>query len=112
MRQEPFFANGLPVESVQELASLLEDLPKRSLALTGEGEDAQRDNDTRAGWAARALIAYAKHLNEASLAEELETVVGDLLGDLRHLCDALQVDWDIVANRSELYYLAEIAGTL
>lgn len=84
-----YTAQPMEVSDVAELARLFEGRHKESLAATHEGVDIQRDNNIRAGWAARALIAYASHLGGQSLVDELETVTGDLLGDLLHLFDAL-----------------------
>jgi hypothetical protein len=107
-----FHATRLPVNTAQELSDLLADQPKQSLALTGEGQDPQRDNDIRAGWAARALVAYATYLGKGSLSEEVETAATDLLTDLRHLFDALGLDWEATAVRTEDHYRAEIFGEL
>ena len=107
-----FHAKRLPVSTPQELSDLFVDQSRQSLALTGEGKDPQRDNDIRAGWAARALIAYATHLGKDSLGEEVETVTTDLLSDLRHLFDALGVDWEATVVRTEDHYRAEIFGEL
>lgn len=76
------------------------------------GEDPQRDNDIRAARAARALTAYANHVGKGSLGGEVETAIADLLGDLRHMCDALDVDWDGAAARAESYHHHEVLGEL
>lgn len=78
----------------------------------GEGADPQRDNDIRAGWAARALVAYAQHLGKASLSEEVETAATDLMWDLRHLFDVLGVDWEAAVSSSDGHYRGEIFGQL
>lgn len=44
--------------------------------------------------------------------EDLKTGITDLLGDLRHLTDALGSDWDEVLDRSAVDYDAEVAGEL
>jgi hypothetical protein len=88
-----YHANRLPVTTAQELAELIAEQPRRS-TLKSDGLDPQRDNDIRAGWAAWALVAYAQHLGNASLTEEVETAAADLLSDLRHLFDALGMDWE------------------
>lgn len=71
-----------------------------------------QDGGIRAGWAARALIGYVQHLDDGSLTGELESVVSDLLADLRHLCDALNLDWDEMDVRARRNYVAEIIGDL
>jgi hypothetical protein len=67
------------------------------------------DNDVRA---ARALIAYSSHLGKERLVEGLGTVVSDLLGDLRHLFDALDVDWEATAESALEHYRGEIVDDL
>ncbi len=106
-----YHANRLPVTTAQELAELIAEQPRRS-TLKSEGLDPQRDNDIRAGWAARALVAYAQHLGNASLTEEVETAAADLLSDLRHLFDALGIDWEAAVSSSDDHYRGEIFGQL
>jgi hypothetical protein len=105
-----YHANRLPVATAQELADLIGEQPKQTL--TGDGTDPQRDNDIRAGWAARALVAYAQHLGGGSLTEEVETAATDLLSDLRHLFDAFGIDWEAAVSSSDDYYRGEIFGQL
>lgn len=68
------------------------------------------DNNARASIGARTVAAYAEIGGGDE--SEAETMVADLLGDLRHLCDAINVDFDVVLNRSEVFYNAEINGEL
>ena len=106
-----YYASRLPVETAQELANLISDQPRRSL-LAVDGARMREENDIRAGWAARALVAYAQHLGGASLSEEIEVAASDLLGDLRHLFDALGVEGDAAVASSDGHYRAEIFGEL
>ena len=106
-----YHANRLAVTTAQELAELIV-ISRAGRRLTGEGTDPQRDNDIRAGWAARALVAYAQHLGNASLTEEVETAATDLLSDLRHLFDALGIDWEAAVSSSDDHYRGEIFGQL
>lgn len=108
----PYCARLLQAACVEELAALFDGQPKRSLAITDEGVDIQRDNDIRAGWAARAVIAYGKHLGSGELTEDLTTVIGDLIGDLLHLLDAVEVEWDDVRERAERFHGQEVTGDL
>lgn len=80
----------------------------RQSTLPQEGIDPQRDNNIRAGWAARALVAYAQHLGNASLTEEVQTAATDLLSDLRHLFDALGIDWEAAVSASDEHYRGDI----
>ena len=105
-----YHGNRLAVTTAQELAELVREQPRQS-TLTREGTDPQRDNDIRAGWAARALVAYAQHLGNASLTEEAETAATDLLSDLRHMFDALGIDREEVSS-SDGHYRGEIFGEL
>ncbi|MEY8018775.1 hypothetical protein [Mycobacterium servetii] len=105
-----YTAQRMEASDVAELARLFEGRPKESLASTHEGVELQRDNNIRAGWAARALIAYASHLGGQSLVDELETVTGDLLGDLLHLFDALGLDWEEIRERGERFHREEVFG--
>lgn len=107
-----YHASSLPVATVQELADLIAELPRRSLVDGDEVDDLRGRNDIRAGWAARALVAYAQHLGGASLTEEVEVAAGDLMGDLRHLFDALGIDWDAAVAVADGDYRDEIFGEL
>lgn len=73
-----------------------------------EGDEA-RDNGTRAGHAAAALIAYARRTGLIH-DEEPETAIGDLLGDLRHLCDALGLDFADLSDKGHRHYAEELHG--
>lgn len=102
-------AQRIPVASAAELSEWIADQPKRT-ALSSNDVDHQLDNNIRAGWGARALVAYAEHLGGKNLTEEVETAASDLLSDLRHLLDALGVDWQAALSAAEGYYRAEILG--
>lgn len=77
--------------------------------------DNEHDNTLRARWAGAAVKAYARHtglLND----EPVETAIGDLLADLRHLVDALRdekgerLDFDELAAQGERRYDEELRG--
>lgn len=102
-----YHAQRLAVSTAQGLAELINDQPRQT-TLTNEGTDPLRDNNIRAGWAARALVAYAEHVGGASLSEEVETAATDLVSDLRHLFDALDIDWQAVVSASDNHYRGEI----
>lgn len=57
-------------------------------------------------------MAYAQHLGGSSLTEDAATAATDLLSDLRHLFDALGVDWEQAVASAEGYYRDEIFGLL
>ncbi|AER26378.1 hypothetical protein [Mycobacterium phage Y10] len=94
-------AARLDAETIDDLAAL----PSSSITY----DDPQADNNTRAAFAAEALVAYVRRVGDPG---ELETAVTDLLGDLRHLCDALGLDFEDAAEMSFCHYDAEIRGEL
>ncbi|UQX13402.1 DUF4262 domain-containing protein [Candidatus Mycobacterium methanotrophicum] len=98
-------ARRLPVETAGELAELVgADTVPGSLSIV----DPQADNDRRAMWGARALLGYATWLGKGTL----ETTASDMLADLRHLFDALGLDWEDAMSSVERNYRAEILGEL
>jgi len=104
-----FRARRLPVETAGELAELVgADTEPGSLTIV----DPQADNDRRAKWGARALLGYATFLGKGKLKCELETTASDMLADLRHLYDALGLDWEDAMSSVDRNYRAEILGEL
>lgn len=82
------------------------DLPRaRSLdwGATAAGRNLQRGL-----YAGVAVSAYTFVVANAD--EPLEQQIGDLLGDLRHLCDALGMDFADLNERGFRHYLDEIGG--
>jgi hypothetical protein len=73
-----------------------------------DGADPQADNDARASFGARALATHAGLTGNGG--EPLATALSDLLGDLRHLADALGVDYDDADATADMHYCAEIHG--
>lgn len=71
-------------------------------------------NDERIGWAREAADAYCKATRHRKLFEYIsdpsdgEEVIADLLCDLRHLADSMQVDWDQAGTRAATHYSAEL----
>lgn len=101
-------AGRLRVANVQELADLVAGAPRGALTLV----DPQADNDRRARWGAQALIGYATNQGKASVQEEMETAASDMLADLRHLFDALDLDWEGLLAKADENYRAEIIGEI
>lgn len=101
-------ARRWPVETVVALAELLGDTEPGSLTIV----DPQADNDRRAAWGARGLLGYASFLGRGKLTGELETRASDLLADLRHMYDALGLDWEDAMSSVERNYRSEILGEL
>jgi hypothetical protein len=71
-------------------------------------------NDERVGWARKAADAYCKATRHRELFEyisdpsDAEEVIADLLCDLRHLADSMQVDWNQAGTRAATHYSAEL----
>lgn len=81
------------------------------------GEFVEPTNEDRAVWAHQALISYGRltRHDAGDLAairdqepEVIEEVVGDLLSDLRHLADALQIDFDEINAGARRNYQEEL----
>jgi hypothetical protein len=67
------------------------------------GAETRHDNTVRASFAAVALVAYTARRGS----DVLETDFSDLLADLRHLADALGIDFREALITSGINYLAE-----
>lgn len=76
--------------------------------------DVTHDNGRRAGFAITGLVAYARRTGLLSRGndEDPETAFGDLLADLRHLADALGVDYDEIDEHGQVHYEAELRGEI
>jgi hypothetical protein len=92
------------VNSIEDLAELAE-VSKKAII---HGVDAQADNDARASFGAAVLAAYSERVGDKS--NEVETQLADLLADLRHLCDALGLDYDAADTKAHVNYWREIHG--
>jgi hypothetical protein len=71
-------------------------------------EENVHDNTRRAGFVISALRAYSQKTGMSG--EDFETTISDMLGDMRHLCDALDVDFDAASERGGGHYEAEVTG--
>lgn len=65
-------------------------------------------NRRRAGWALQALKAFARATG-LDLRIDFDTALGDLLANLRHLCDERGLDFPAFDQRAHEYYVAERA---
>lgn len=76
--------------------------------------DITHDNGRRAGFAINGLVAYARRtgLLNGRNDEDPETVIGDFLGDLRHLADALGLDYAEIDEHGQGHYEAELRGEI
>jgi hypothetical protein len=70
-------------------------------------------NEQRAGWAAYAVLQFAigKEGGE-ELYDDPETVLTDLLTDLRHHADRENIDFKTCIDRAEMHYDAEVTEQL
>lgn len=75
-------------------------------------DEIRSDNHLRASWAARALFHYADFTMGGGNGESCETVISDLLCDLMHLCDALDLSFDGLADKARGHHLPELTGEL
>ena len=94
-----FTATRLGAESIEDLTRM------KPFDYTGEP---QGDNNARAALAASVLVAFAE--TGSVQFEDFDTTLGDLLADLRHLCDALELDFADISWRAENNYQSEIRG--
>lgn len=79
-------------------------------SLSFSPSDIKSDNDKRASWAARGFIAYTDRTFPQGRDEEFETMFGDMLADLHHLADALDLDWDEMLAKADRHYGPELVG--
>ena len=107
------YASNLTIENDEDLAELADRVKDDGSRITG---DSQADNNARAGRAATVVLEYLREFDQG---EPIDTVIGDLLGDLRHLCDSLVnedgergVDFEYLVDRSRRDHDAEVLGVL
>lgn len=72
----------------------------------GDQEACRRDNVLRATWAGAALKEFVANVGE----DVPDATISDLLADLMHLCDALDVDFDEALRRGRNAYEPESEG--
>ena len=75
-----------------------------TVRLVGLPPDPEGMNDKRAGWAQPAIDAFMKDTGS-----DLETVVADMIADLRHWCDRNGQDFNAELARALRYYEDETA---
>jgi hypothetical protein len=63
------------------------------------------ENERRAERAFRTILYYGQW--DGSDQDDVETLAGDFLTDLRHLCDESGYDWELILSRADLHYTAE-----
>jgi hypothetical protein len=67
-------------------------------------------NDQRADWALDGLLAFAEKtgLRSKTNHEDLETIVGDFLCNLLHLCDREDIDFESVMDDAQFAHDEEV----
>lgn len=100
-----FFAkgDGSGVMSIAE-TTVADDSANDGLTHT----DAAEDNTVRAAWAAQAAATFALRTGIAH--ENDATILGNLLSDLMHLCDRVDVPFGLVLNKGRNHYDEEVRG--
>jgi hypothetical protein len=70
------------------------------------------NNAVRAGFASTGIIAFAKRVGLLNDEGGVETAISDFLGDLMHLCDALDITFEDMVSMGAFHYDAELRGEL
>lgn len=83
--------------------SSLEEHDADQRAMSGEPS-----NNDRASWANTAVQAHGLETMDSPEDEDISTLIGDLLCNLRHLCDAEGLDFGAVDKGSHRCYMEEI----
>lgn len=96
-------AEPIPAATIAELHEHL--THKVPLHLSRE----EHGNNANAAWAASALCWYGKRV-KCGQAETVTDVFTDLLADLLHLSDALDVDFEQALVTAEVNYTNEVDG--
>lgn len=65
-------------------------------------------NEDRAGWAQVAVDAFAAETNMDAAGEDMQTVMGDLLADLMHLCQQNDIDFERILATGKMHFEAEL----
>lgn len=68
------------------------------------------DNSRRASWAAAALRPYGELVMPNGVTETPEVILSDLLADLRHLADAMGIDFDHAYGAACGHYYLDLTG--
>lgn len=102
----------LGVTDVTSLKAVVTPLSNGRLQYGDTEEGIRTDNNMRASWGALALITFVDRTLGGGDGEDWGTCIGDLLADLMHLCDALDVDFDEMVDRGRMHYEPETHGEL
>lgn len=95
-------SHTLNAKTIEELAAL------RQEQFKPEWDDVAGRNTRRAYWASSALVAYSRNSGNAS---DSLAILTDLMADLLHLADALELEADVVAESALDQYKSDRAGS-
>lgn len=114
---EAIYPATVPEPAVASVGGLEQYLPRFPRELSHHVGDEGHDNITRAGFAAHGVVAHARRTGllceqngQIINDENLDTAVGDLLANLRHLCDAADLDWDELTHLAAQHHHDELRG--
>lgn len=95
------------IELPRELAERLLAIAVRKFGVDGQPELL---NAERATFGELAMVSFASKTGQSGdVIEDPETVIGDLLADLMHFCDAKDVDFEEALRRGRNHHDEEIA---
>lgn len=77
-----------------------------AFTLAGRPVPTTYDNNVRAGLAVTALKAFSERAGE----QDVETTITDLLANLMHLCDSLDLTFDRLVSRAHRHHSPEVRG--
>lgn len=98
-------ATSIEAKTVPELKQHLREINFDQRHITDE--DLGADIDTRALWAADALVHYAERVGDN---QEVDIALVDLIADLQHLTAALGKDFQPILKEAARHVEAEEAG--
>lgn len=81
----------------------------RGVRVESLADDVRHNNTRRARSALAAVEAFAE-MSGGIQGEQTQTFVGDLVVNLRHLCDALGLDWEQVERSAGETHQIEVEG--
>lgn len=64
-------------------------------------------NNDRAEWARAAVDVFAEKTGLDKSGDDLDTMIGDLIADIMHLCERDGLDFEQVLHRGKMYFEEE-----
>jgi hypothetical protein len=103
-------AQRIAARSIRDLARHFTKPTADPLSRDATPLDIEHDNNIRAAAGAQVLMAYGAYRADATIDEDLQSSFTDMLGDARHFCDAVGIDWDRAVERSDRDHYSEVRG--